>query len=994
MRTLHANLTTSQQAASDTPYVRVELISRDQGTVLTYATDDGTNRVISVTAAEAFWGGSVGQVPLSNGQMVSISAIIQLNNFDSHFTDKDLRGYKINIGWGFDTSSGNRYSEGEPHFVITQSESSTPGFSSVELICISTFAYMELQKIQFRGLEAAPFESSGVKIRQILIDALTDDADAVLFLDSDTSEDSGAFTDETVAAKSKTAGDVSVFAATPAANDAFYIGNATVFDRVTFEFTTAIALGGASITASWEYWNGSAWAALTNVVDDTGNLEATAGVHLLSFNLPTNWATKAVNSNTKYWIKCMVSAASGSPSTLPLIGRLGINRHWGFRIGTSDDAENALTPEVKATIDTSRLAIFREMIDQTHLSVVMEKDGFKLTNYTDAPGSTDYAYSLASGHTFFISKRERDIIIPNRVSIVNQENPGIAGKAFGTDDNATSQGQIGIIDEILYVPGTTDDSEAAARAEKQLERYIQETFQGKFEAPMNCGQEIWDWVGVTDSRNDVTYTGRVGALTRKYDGDAGIYKIQISLGIEHFSSDVSNILLHAVPGEDSIISRTVGKGAVPNAVREGFGHRNALNSLLSFPQQSPSAGSVPSPKRVPISRIRIADSDMIIVSADYNDITWAQFNIYGDDGNSFVIASGSLNLANANPYYLFWEMGTTAVQSTQTLNESISGVRRIKLATVTRVASGTTALPDVRMWLGTGNRVGKDGYASQSIARAAIVLNTITGNQIEDIVSSELSADTTGASKVVFGSEGIKLYDSNSTNTITLNNAGRILIGAASSPTAGTGVFIGSDGAGTTNFDLRVGEAVSAGNDYMHWDGSAATFTISAGAGAVLTDANGLTMKGAAKLKFVDAGGTTRGWIEGNQGDAELKIFSNGSTDININADADLHLTGDNGTTSFTATVSTDGIHPSGLPGDLGKTGSGWDRIYLGTTSVDSAASTDEVVLGGFELSAGNRALAISQEAAVAGDTDETKFSHKLPVRINGATYYIMLTAS
>ena len=64
------------------------------------------------------------------------------------------------------------------------------------------------------------------------------------------------------------------------------------------------------------------------------------------------------------------------------------------------------------------------------------------------------------------------------------------------------------------------------------------------------------------------------------------------------------------------------------------------------------------------------------------------------------------------------------------------------------------------------------------------------------------------------------------------------------------------------------------------------------------------------------------------------------------------------------------------------------------TTSLDSAAVADEVSLGCYELSAGNRALAISQESAVAADTDETKFSHKLPVRINGSTYYIMLTAT
>jgi hypothetical protein len=67
---------------------------------------------------------------------------------------------------------------------------------------------------------------------------------------------------------------------------------------------------------------------------------------------------------------------------------------------------------------------------------------------------------------------------------------------------------------------------------------------------------------------------------------------------------------------------------------------------------------------------------------------------------------------------------------------------------------------------------------------------------------------------------------------------------------------------------------------------------------------------------------------------------------------------------------------------------------YYCGTSVDVAASPDQVGIGGYEISAGHRALAIGCEEVVVVDVDETKFSHKLPVRINGATYNIMLTAT
>jgi len=72
-----------------------------------------------------------------------------------------------------------------------------------------------------------------------------------------------------------------------------------------------------------------------------------------------------------------------------------------------------------------------------------------------------------------------------------------------------------------------------------------------------------------------------------------------------------------------------------------------------------------------------------------------------------------------------------------------------------------------------------------------------------------------------------------------------------------------------------------------------------------------------------------------------------------------------------------------------------WTNCYnVFATSIDSAAVADQVSVGGYEISAGHRALAISSEEVVVADADETKFSHKLPVRINGATYNLMLCAT
>ncbi len=62
--------------------------------------------------------------------------------------------------------------------------------------------------------------------------------------------------------------------------------------------------------------------------------------------------------------------------------------------------------------------------------------------------------------------------------------------------------------------------------------------------------------------------------------------------------------------------------------------------------------------------------------------------------------------------------------------------------------------------------------------------------------------------------------------------------------------------------------------------------------------------------------------------------------------------------------------------------------------SIDSAAVADEVSIGRYDIGATNTVLAISQETAVVTEVDETKFSHKMQVRLNGATYFLMLTAT
>lgn len=89
-----------------------------------------------------------------------------------------------------------------------------------------------------------------------------------------------------------------------AVNDAMYFGGFNKYNNLKLYIGTAFAA--TSVTFNWEYWNGSAWVALT-VKDKTNNL-TNLGANWIYFQAPSDWATTAVNGKTRYWIRCRISA--------------------------------------------------------------------------------------------------------------------------------------------------------------------------------------------------------------------------------------------------------------------------------------------------------------------------------------------------------------------------------------------------------------------------------------------------------------------------------------------------------------------------------------------------------------------------------------------------------------------------------------------------------------------------------------------------------------
>lgn len=108
---------------------------------------------------------------------------------------------------------------------------------------------------------------------------------------------------------------VTLYPANIDVNDALYFGSETAiinsgpFSGLVFDIDTIIPPA-ISRTFTWEYWNGAAWAALTN--QDGTNIGAgsfgQSGVCSVHWVQPSDWAATVIDGVTAYWVRARLSA--------------------------------------------------------------------------------------------------------------------------------------------------------------------------------------------------------------------------------------------------------------------------------------------------------------------------------------------------------------------------------------------------------------------------------------------------------------------------------------------------------------------------------------------------------------------------------------------------------------------------------------------------------------------------------------------------------------
>ena len=189
----------------------------------------------------------------------------------------------------------------------------------------------------------------------------------------------GVFTNRDLEARSITGTSFSVIEGT---DDFLYLGDDAKFDMAIFDIDTA---GSYTAPLKYEYFNGSTFKEFIPDTqefnfnrDDGGTYEGEAygfagdGVEIFPNNLISDWATVAINSSTKYWIR--VTAAS--VATAPTIKRIQM-RPVNAYCTTQDVFDLIQLTNVTSTTDFTTATIPTKKTVEQYIEAAQSKIDFR-----------------------------------------------------------------------------------------------------------------------------------------------------------------------------------------------------------------------------------------------------------------------------------------------------------------------------------------------------------------------------------------------------------------------------------------------------------------------------------------------------------------------------------------------------------------------------------------------------------------------------------------
>jgi len=175
----------------------------------------------------------------------------------------------------------------------------------------------------------------------------------------------------------------------------------------------------------------------------------------------------------------------------------------------------------------SRMNSIMRLISRTTNVYRFEDDGeIHIFVPTTTGTSYDAEYSLTAGEHHFIDKQiDRAAPIPNTIIVTS--NPDDSDQYSGSaNDGVQDPWEIRQYDRMKLTSNDEADDIAAAI----LSKYTMQSQTGAATVPMDVLAKVWDYIKITDSRENDSITGNIGKLVRRLNTNTGKWEMDIYMG--------------------------------------------------------------------------------------------------------------------------------------------------------------------------------------------------------------------------------------------------------------------------------------------------------------------------------------------------------------------------------------------------------------------------------------------------------------------------------
>jgi len=178
----------------------------------------------------------------------------------------------------------------------------------------------------------------------------------------------------------------------------------------------------------------------------------------------------------------------------------------------------------------TRLSCLKELLSYTKCVMRAEDDG-EVHIFSPTVSGVSYGYEYknaidAANHTFFSKVNRTRLVLPNKITVRSEDDhsPPYTGSATDAASYAL------LPKEDFPTMRLTSNAQATAIAEAMIQKLQVDHEKGNGFAPMNVGQEVYDYINITDSRAGDSRAGNIGYLTRTFDINNRNYPWTIAFG--------------------------------------------------------------------------------------------------------------------------------------------------------------------------------------------------------------------------------------------------------------------------------------------------------------------------------------------------------------------------------------------------------------------------------------------------------------------------------